>query len=198
MRWFSETVKAANTKLRAYARRHGAFALQTAISSGQWRHRKGVYYGGGHEAWSARMLKDVFRDELSHAERLTVVDFHTGLGDCGAAEMITEDLPGSEAYARAKSLWRARLRSSEAGESLSAPLKGTIDKAAGGWMAGGTLTFAALEVGTAPVREVLSALRPSATDRRRGARGRTRTIGDCSPQIANPAALSPLASTQPP
>ena len=155
----AETVKAANTKLRAYARQHGAFALQTAISSGQWRHRKGVYYGGGHEAWSARMLKDVFRDELSHAERLTVVDFHTGLGDCGAAEMITEDLPGSEAYARAKSLWRARLRSSEAGESLSAPLKGTIDKAAGGWMAGGTLTFAALEVGTAPVREVFDALR---------------------------------------
>ena len=41
--------------------------------------------------------------------------------------------------------------------------------------------------------------RPSAlAGRLRGVLGRTRTSGDCSPQIANPAGVSPLASTQPP
>lgn len=63
----ADTIAAANAALRAYARDHGTFALQTAISSGQWRHPGGVYYGGGHETWSARMLKAVFRDELCHA-----------------------------------------------------------------------------------------------------------------------------------
>ncbi|HTK80374.1 MAG TPA: M14 family metallopeptidase [Rhizomicrobium sp.] len=154
-----ENLKAANARLSAYAREKGPFALQAAISSGQWRHDKGVYYGGAHDSWSARMLRDVFREELATVEQLTVIDFHTGLGDCGAAEMITEDIPGSAGYERAKSLWGESVASSEAGESISAPLKGTIDKAVSTWTAGKTLTFAALEVGTAPVREVFDALR---------------------------------------
>jgi len=155
----ADALDEANAKLGAYARAHGLFALQEAISAGQWRHRKGVYFGGRRKSWSARMLTDVFKKELAGLEDLTVIDFHTGLGDCGAAEMITEDVPGTPAYARAKSLWRERVHSSEAGESVSAPLKGTIDKAMARWMARKTLTFAALEVGTAPIREVFEALR---------------------------------------
>jgi hypothetical protein len=154
-----ETIRAANARLSAYAREKGPFALQAAISSGQWRHDKGVYYGGAQDSWSARVLKDVFREEFADVEQLTVIDFHTGLGDCGAAEMITEDIPGSAGYERAKSLWGESVASSEAGESVSAPLKGTIDKAVAAWTAGKTLTFAALEVGTAPVRDVFDALR---------------------------------------
>jgi hypothetical protein len=153
-----ETLKRANAKLRAYAERHGAFALQEAISRGQYRHADGMYYGGGRESWSAAMLKDVFREELAGIETLTVIDFHTGLGECGAAEMITEHLPATPAYARAKSMWGARVQSSEAGESISAPLSGTIDQSMILWMKGRELTFAALEVGTAPLRDVFRAL----------------------------------------
>lgn len=154
-----ESMKAANARLRAYAKEHGDFALQEAVSAGQYAHPKGVYFGGRREAWSAAMLKDVFREELAGVERFVVVDFHTGLGESGAAEMISEDLPGSPAYRRAKEMWGARVRSSEAGESLSPPLHGTIDKAVSQWIKGKELTFAALEVGTAPVREVFDALR---------------------------------------
>lgn len=154
-----DTIKEANAKLRAYASAHGDFGLQAAISSGQWRHAQGIYYGGARPSWSQAMLKEIFRTHLAGIERLVVIDFHTGLGDCGAAEMITEDVPGSAGYARARSLWRERVRSSEAGESISAPLKGTIDKAVGEWLSDRTLTFAALEVGTAPVRDVFDALR---------------------------------------
>ena len=154
-----DSMKAANALLRAYAKEHGAFALQEAVSAGQYAHPKGVYFGGARESWSAAMLKDVFREELKGVENLVVVDFHTGLGEQGAAEMINEDLPGSPEYVRAKALWGERVRSSEAGESLSPPLHGTIDKAVSRWMKGKHLTFAALEVGTQPVREVFDALR---------------------------------------
>ena len=92
-------------------------------------------------------------------KRLIAIDFHTGLGKTGAAEMITEDLPGSAAYARAKAMWGGLVHSSEAGESLSAPLTGTIDAAVAQWMKGKELTFAALEVGTAPLRDVFGSLR---------------------------------------
>jgi len=153
------SMKKANARLRQYAREHGDFALQEAISAGQYNHADGLYFGGAHMAWSAAMLKDVFVEELAHVERLIVIDFHTGLGESGAAEMITEDLPGSKAYARAKAMWGGLVRSSEAGESLSAPLTGTIDKAVAQWMKGKELTFAALEVGTAPMRDVFAALR---------------------------------------
>jgi hypothetical protein len=154
-----EHMKQANAQLRAYAKAHGDFALQEAISAGQYGHPDGLYFGGARASWSAAALKDVFTEELAGTERLVVVDFHTGLGEPGAAEMINEDLPGSPEYARAKQLWGERVRSSEAGESLSPPLHGTIDKAVARWMKGKELTFAALEVGTAPMREVFDALR---------------------------------------
>jgi hypothetical protein len=73
--------------------------------------------------------------------------------------MITEDLPGSEAYKRQKAIWGDRVKSSEAGESLSAPLTGTIDKAFLKWLPKVELTFAALECGTKPMRDVFRALR---------------------------------------
>ncbi|MGH6869919.1 MAG: M14 family metallopeptidase [Rhizomicrobium sp.] len=154
-----ERMKEANATLRAYAKAHGNFALQEAVSAGQYAHPRGVYFGGAKEAWSAAMLKDVFREELKGVSNLVVVDFHTGLGEPGAAEMINEDLPGSPEYERATQIWGERVRSSEAGESLSPPLNGTIDKAVARWMRGKQLTFAALEVGTRSTRDVFDALR---------------------------------------
>jgi len=149
----------ANIKLIEYLKSHGAFALQEAISKGQYKYPDGVYYGGAREAWSVKMLKDVFVETLAHVKKLTVIDFHTGLGDFGAGEMITEDLPGSAPYRRAKAMWGNKVASSEAGESVSAPLSGTIDKAVAKWLKAVELTFAALEVGTRDTRAVFNALR---------------------------------------
>ena len=154
-----ESLHRANAKLIDYLKVHGAFALQEAISKGQYKYPKGVYYGGAREAWSLKMLKDVFVETLAHVKKLTVIDFHTGLGAFGAGEMITEDLPGSAAYKRAKAMWGTRVASSEAGESVSAPLSGTIDKAVAKWLRAVELTFAALEVGTRDTRAVFNALR---------------------------------------
>lgn len=152
-------LKAANAKLKAYAKAHGDFALQEAISKGQYAFADGLYYGGATQSWSARMLREVVSEELGALERLIVIDFHTGLGPHGHGEMISEDLPGSPAYARAKAMWGARVRSSEAGESVSAPLTGTIDKAFARWLDGIELTFAAIEAGTVSTRETFQALR---------------------------------------
>ena len=154
-----EAMKKANAKLTDYLKTHGAFALQEAISRGQYKFADGIYYGGSHESWSAKMLKDVVNEDLAHVQKLIVVDFHTGLGEFGAGEVITEDLPGSLPYERARAMWGTRVASSEAGESVSAPLSGTIDKTFPGWLPDTELTFAALEVGTRSTRDVFNALR---------------------------------------
>jgi len=153
------TMKAANDMLKAYSRRHGAFALQAAISKGQYHYPDGLYYGGAKEAWSQAMLRDVIHEELRDVKTLIVIDFHTGLGTHGYGEMISEDMPGSAAYRRAKKMWGERVRSSEAGESVSAPLTGTVDKAVPRFLPKAEVTFAALEAGTLPVRDVFDALR---------------------------------------
>ncbi|MGA7676372.1 MAG: M14 family metallopeptidase [Rhizomicrobium sp.] len=152
-------MKAANAKLRAYSEAHGAIALQAAISKGQYAHPDGLYFGGKRKSWSVAMLQDVLRQELAEVKKLIVIDFHTGLGQHGDGEMISEDPPGSAPFKRAKTIWGARVKSSEAGESVSVPLTGTLDKAFSVWLKGRELTFAALEVGTRPTRDVFLALR---------------------------------------
>ncbi len=111
-----DAMKAANAKLRAYSEAHGAFALQEAISKGQYAYPDGLYFGGRRKSWSAEMVDDVLREELASVQRLVVIDFHTGLGAHGEGEMISEDLPGSAPYLRAKKMWGSRVKSSQAGE----------------------------------------------------------------------------------
>ena len=51
------------------------------------------------------------------------------------------------------------MKSSEAGESVSAALTGTLDEALAAWLPGVELDSAALEVGTAPMIQAFDALR---------------------------------------
>jgi Protein of unknown function (DUF2817) len=154
-----ETMKAANARLKTYSRKHGDFALQAGISRGQYKYPDGIYYGGAKASWSQAMLRDVLHEELRDVRNLTVIDFHTGLGPHGHGEMISEDMPNSAAYRRAKKMWGERVCSSESGESVSGPLTGTVDKAVPAFLPETRVTFAALEVGTLPLRDVFDALR---------------------------------------
>lgn len=154
-----ETFKTSNARLKAYAERHGAMALQAALSCGQYRHADGIYYGGARLSWSVQMLADVLREELRGIETLTVIDFHTGLGESGAAEIISEAPSGSAALKRAEMIWGTAVTTTAGGTSLSAHLHGTIDSAMVAFMGERPCTFVALEVGTAPAREVFDALR---------------------------------------
>ncbi len=155
----SASFAAANSVLSAYGAEHGSFALQAALSRGQYRHPDGIYYGGAKLSWSLHMLKDVLQEELKDVEELTVIDFHTGLGQYGAAEIITEAEPNSAAYEHAQRIWGSSLRSTANGQSLSAHLHGTIDSAMAAWMETRALSFVALEVGTQSVSKVFEALR---------------------------------------
>ena len=149
----------ADAELAAYAARHGASAWQQAVSGGQYRHPDGLFYDGRGESWSQGALRAIRTEDMAKVEQVIAIDFHTGLGAAGSAEMIVEAGPESAHFARARAVWGNDVVSASGGQSLSAPLTGTLDAGLERMLAPAELTFAALEVGTLPLDQMLLALR---------------------------------------
>ena len=153
-----ETIAAVDQKLRDYAKEHGLFALQEAISQGQYAHPDGMYFGGTREQWSVGQILHIVRREFAHAERVGIVDIHTGLGAYGHGEIITEDEASDPRYARSHRWW-GDVRSTRAGESVSAHVLGSIDSGLIAALPHAEVTAGGLEFGTYPTLEVFRGLR---------------------------------------
>ncbi|NWH08269.1 MAG: DUF2817 domain-containing protein [Alphaproteobacteria bacterium] len=157
--WSETGLSALNARLRDFAHEHGFFALQEAITAGQYDYPDGLYFGGHKEAWSIGVLKHVVQRELIRARRLVFLDIHTGLGGFGDLEIISEFPLDSAAYRDAKSWWGDQVKTTASGESLSAHLSGTLDGMLPSLLPEANVTGAALEFGTYPGEAVFRALR---------------------------------------
>jgi hypothetical protein len=157
--WSEATQAASRAVLLGYAREHGFPALVQALSGGQYRHPDGIFYGGTAETWSRRTLTEIFRERLSAARDIGLIDYHTGLGPEGYAEQIVSAGPDSDEYRRA-ALWHGLAATSlTGGDSVSAKLAGDWLDAAPRLMPHARVTGIALEYGTVPSAEVMDALR---------------------------------------
>ena len=132
--------------------------LRRAISLGQYAHPQGLFYGGNSDAWSNRTLREIAETHLSSAKRIVLIDFHTGLGEYGAAEVIVGEPPGSGVYQRAKKWWGNIVKSPDAGDSVSPPIKGSLKYAFARMAPDTEVTAVSLEFGTYPPSEVFWAL----------------------------------------
>ena len=137
---------------------HGERALQQAISGGQYHHPKGLFYGGAEPTWSHATLRNVLRDHGRRCTRLAWIDLHTGLGPNGHGERIFACKDDPQALARAKAWW-GDVTSIYDGSSTSAVLTGLMWLAAYEECAQAEYTGIALEYGTEPQLEVMTALR---------------------------------------
>jgi hypothetical protein len=163
--------------IAAWVAARGERAYQAAVSGGQYAFADGLFYGGAQAAWSNRTLHAVLRRHASRRQRLAWIDFHTGLGPWAHGEKIYagRDLPAD--LARARSWWGGDVTSFLDGSSTSAPLTGLVTNAAYDECRGVEFTTIALEYGTLPLLEVLTALRadhwlhnhPEAPDAQRSA-----------------------------
>ncbi|HEY2481967.1 MAG TPA: M14 family metallopeptidase [Caulobacteraceae bacterium] len=160
--WTEAAQSAAAAKLAAYAGEHGFAALQQALSGGQYKHPKGIFYGGQAPTWSRRTQTSIFREYLANAQKVAILDYHTGLGPWGFAEQILTDPPGSAGYDRARAWYGDAITCPAAGDSTSADVKGDNLAAAAGLLPQAEVTAMCLEVGTKSVVEVLNALRADA------------------------------------
>lgn len=151
--------EAASRALRNYAREHGAFAMQETISKGQYTHPAGMYFGGSRPQWSATALQAIIAAHAMPCRRVAILDFHTGLGPYGKAELISEDDPTSSAYTRARAWYGEDVCSTRAGDSVSAQVFGSLDGAIPAMFAGAETTTICVEYGTQSTLEVFQALR---------------------------------------
>jgi hypothetical protein len=143
----------------AYVARHGAAALQSAVSRGQHAFADGLFYGGTAPTWSNRAWRTVLRREAGRARRLAWIDLHTGLGPSGIGERIFACRDDAAALARARAWWGADVTSIYDGSSTSAFLTGMAFNAVHEECPHAEYTGMALEYGTVPFDEVIEALR---------------------------------------
>jgi len=145
--------------LERYAAQHGPAATQAAITSGQYRHPLGLWYGGVNPTWSHVTLRHVLQAQAQHCRRLGWIDLHTGLGPSGHGERICACRDDAQALARAHAWWGTQVTSIYDGSSASALLTGMMWLAVYQECAQAEYTGIALEYGTVPVMEVIDALR---------------------------------------
>ncbi len=145
--------------LAAYAAQHGERGLQAAISAGQYRHDRGLFYGGNGPTWSHLTLRRVLRQHARVCGRLAWIDLHTGLGPNGHGELIWAGADDAAAVARARRWWGPEVTSIYDGSSSSALLSGLMWNVLLEECAQAEYTGIALEYGTEPVAEVIGALR---------------------------------------
>lgn len=136
----------------------GGMIMQTAFSGGQYTDPEGVFYGGTGPCWSRRTLESILGRYLGQAQRVAVIDYHTGLGPRGYGERIAEAPPGSPGWSRLQA-WYGDCTSTDDGSSTSAPLTGTNLHGIERRLAHVEVTAIALEYGTQPLTEVGKALR---------------------------------------
>lgn len=143
-----------------YGRRHGARALQEALTRGQYAHPEGVQFGGTRPEASNLALRAIVGKAAASARHVAWIDVHTGLGPYGEVELITECPPDHPAYRRGRAWFGERARSTRSGESVSAALQGFMERGLEESLpAGCALSAYAAEFGTYDPNRVFLAMR---------------------------------------
>lgn len=156
--WNATTQAAMRDALATYAAHNGGLAMQAAISGGQYRFAKGVFYGGMAPTWSRRTQTALLTSFLGQAEQVVVIDVHTGLGSRGVGEQIVTAPRAAPQFERAAAIFGAAITSTFDGSSSSAAIAGDGLSATAGLLPHAEVTPMALEFGTVPGDRVVAAL----------------------------------------
>ncbi len=157
--WHGPGREEADAAIAAYINEHGMFAFQEAVSGGQYDFPDGLFYGGRALSWSARTWLKIVEAHCRGARRVAHLDFHTGLGDYGACEIISVEGADGRGADRAREWYGKEVKSPERNDSLSAVVTGSMENGFDGIDRETEVTSVALEYGTQTLPEVLEALR---------------------------------------
>jgi hypothetical protein len=138
----------AQKRIAAYREKHGLPALHVAFSGGQYKHAKGLFFGGFGPTWSHRAHAAIIDDHaLAKRKHVAVIDYHTGLGPHGYGELICVHPPDTKWAARCKAWWGANVTEPLAGTSVAGARHGFGCRL---WeeKLGDALTFITIEYGT--------------------------------------------------
>jgi hypothetical protein len=157
--WTAAERAVADRILMGYAQEHGLMALQAAITSGQYSHPDGVFYGGRGATWSNHTLAELLRVHAGRVKHVAFIDLHTGLGPYGVGEIMNNHAAAEPAFARVSQWFGGEATSTDAGSSSSAPVSGDITFGVERALPQAEITGVTLEYGTVSVKDVLDAVR---------------------------------------
>ncbi|MFO1327207.1 MAG: M14 family metallopeptidase [Rubrivivax sp.] len=151
----------ADQRIADFVQRRGMDAFRVAVTTGQYTHPDGLFYGGAATSWSVQRLCEVLDTHASQAAQVGWIDVHTGLGPCGHGEKIHAISGDASGLQRARRWWGADVTDTGEGSSTSVDVSGPCTTLAPP-RCRGAVTAIALEVGTQPMESVLLALRADA------------------------------------
>jgi hypothetical protein len=157
--WDDKTLASGETVLRAYALKHGAMAMQGAISTGQYFDADGVFYGGRGPVWSHRTLLEILGRHGAGAQKVAFIDLHTGLGPHGIGEIINNHNPRAAGFDNIERWFGDEATSSDKGSSSSAIVTGDTTNGLLRALPRADIAGITLEYGTVPLDEVLLSVR---------------------------------------
>ena len=149
-----------------YISRHGEAAYQHALTTGQYRHRDGLFYGGERPVWSTRLIKTLLAQHASHCTQIGWIDFHTGLGPAGHGEKICAGRLDAAELERARAWWGADVASPLDGSTIASNVGGPILDTLRTSCPHAQATAIAIEFGTVPLVPMLHMLRADVWVRR--------------------------------
>ena len=138
----------AQAVLDRFRQRVGEVAYYRAVSSGQFSHPQGLFYGGRGPTWSNRTLQAVMADRLANATDVTCIDVHTGLGPYGHGDLISDHEPDSDGARRVRQFWGDGVSESRRGQTLPLVADGPTHFGVTRALPHARVTFGTLEFGT--------------------------------------------------
>jgi hypothetical protein len=145
--------------IESFIEDNGMGQFQAALTLGQYEFPDGLFFGGFGPTWSNQSFRSVIKSNAISASRIAWIDIHTGLGPCGAAELIHSGKDDPEAIGRARRWWGDRVTSFYDGSSASSQVTGSLTTSLYDECGESELTPIALEFGTVPLGVMLNALR---------------------------------------
>ncbi|MBI1263021.1 MAG: DUF2817 domain-containing protein [Rhizobiales bacterium] len=88
-----------------FVARHGQWALEDAISRGQYTHPDGYHFGGTEPEWSNLTLRLIIKRHLGQARRVGFIDWHSGPAGNGELIHLCFSNPKGPEFARAARWW---------------------------------------------------------------------------------------------
>ena len=160
--WSPESQHSTGVEIGAWVARNGVATLQQAVTGGQWHYPHGIFYGGSEPVWARRTLTDVLTRQAHEAGRVLLLDFHTGLGAYGVAELIIHRRPDDEAFTRTQAWVGKGSTSYLGGNSVASEISGDGFSAIPSLLCRATVDAVTLECGIRAIDEVGTALRADA------------------------------------
>ncbi|MBM3549143.1 MAG: DUF2817 domain-containing protein [Alphaproteobacteria bacterium] len=157
--WNEASLAAARETLEAYRAKHGERAFVTGTGGGQYKHARGMFYGGTQPTWSNLTVEKICKEHLAGVPHAALVDIHSGLGPYGYGEPLTSLDPASAEASRARAWYGEELRNTRAADSAYAGTEASIITGYTRYAPWAAWTPIGLEFGTRSREQVRGALR---------------------------------------